>query len=114
MDKDKIVKKAENLGLRAKWVNDNLYVCSNYIDEWYINEVDNKLVLHHKNLKGNPKISKHYHIQREYNLNESEYSRIFKHIKSHDKYKTVKNTRNKKMELFNMIETGLIPRFKLN
>jgi len=114
MDKEKILDKALSLGLRAKWINDNLYVYSNYIDEWYVNEIDNKLVLHHKNLRGNSKISKHYHIQREYELNENEYSRILKQIKQHDKYKEVKNVRNKKMELFALIESDSIPKIKLN
>ena len=112
MEKDKIIEKARQYGLRADWAGENLYIYSNYIDEWYISTEDNKLVLHHKNLRGNSQVSKHYHIQKEYRVDE--YDKALRRIMEHDNYKMVKNTRNRKMELFSMIESNSTPKMKFS
>ena len=116
MRKD-LVKKAEQLKLKANIVGESLYIYSDigYTQEWYLTEERDKLILKHKNTRGTKKDKRHFHIQKVYkDTSNSSYIKAFQHIVAHDRYKMVKDVKNRKMELFAMISNNSIPKVKFN
>lgn len=107
---NEIIQKAKHYGLRAEWVNDNLYIYS-ALNEWYLSYENNRLILFHKNKKGKSQL-KHFHQQKTFEQNQ--YDKAFSCIKSHDNYKLSRDSKNRKMELFNMIESGNVPKIKIS
>lgn len=107
-----VIKLAESYGLKAKWINDVLYVNSK-LDEWIICK-DNKgrTVLKHKN-KDISIYANHEHLQRIYWKNE-DYKYIFKDIISHDKFKVDRFKKSRMHNLFDMVSSGNIPKMKLS
>jgi hypothetical protein len=115
INEERLLKKAEQMKLRAEWIADKLYVYSGIDDEWYMYEDSGKLILKHKNKKGNKHDLRHEHIQKIYkNADEYMYVQALQKIQSHDRYKLTRTIKNKKMELFSMIENNSIPYIKFN
>jgi hypothetical protein len=57
---------ASKLNLRLQRINSEIYVYSSTTDEWYIEEFNGKLLLYHKNIRGNRSELRHFHKQKEY------------------------------------------------
>lgn len=114
---DKIINVAEKLGLKANWISDELHVYSDigYTQEWFLEQKDGKLILRHKNTRGNKNALKHEHKQTVYKTtNKNAYIKALWHIKSHDRYNFIRDARNRKMELYYMIENNQVPYIKLD
>jgi hypothetical protein len=115
INEKELIKKAEKMKLRAEWIGDKLYVYSGIDDEWFMYEDKGKLILKHKNKKGNKHDLRHEHIQKIYkNASEYMYVQALQKIKSHDRYKLIGTFKNRKMELFDMIANNSVPYIKLN
>lgn len=112
-DYDDVIKKASELGLRVKWISNGVLYVNSALQEWYIEPFEGKYVLRHKNTKGKNQTN-HYHIQktckRKYYNN---YCEALCKIKSHDNYRSIKNVRNRTMQLYDMIEHDNIPKMKI-
>jgi hypothetical protein len=109
----KVIKLAENYGLKARWINDTLEITSKF-DLWYVYENEHhKLVWVHKNSNG--LYSNHEHVQKVmYSNQEADFLYIMRSISQHDTHQLVKHSKNRMMNLFDMIKTNNIPKIKIS